>query len=488
MEFHKLSACEIARGVKEKRFTAEEVARESIERIKTLDKKYNSVVTLCEEQALAAARRVDEAIVRGEDPGPLAGVPFAVKDNFCTNGIETTCCSNMLKGWVPQYDATAVKNMKEAGAVLVGKTNMDEFAMGSTTESSIFGPTLNPRDTERVPGGSSGGSAAVVAAGLVPVSLGSDTGGSVRQPAAFCGVQGMKPSYGQISRYGIVAYASSLDQVGPIARNVEDLAVMMDVLAKEDPNDTTCDAYDRPSFSGALDGASLKGKKVAVLTGYDKSSIDAPLAQAIDRAVEICREAGAEIVEASLPITMEHTVACYYMVALGDASSKLACYDGMRYGHHADGRNLSEMYKKSRMEGFGEEVRKRILVGTCILTRGYYENYFRPRDEGAPAHLRRIQKSLPHGGLHDMPDNTGARLQTRPQRNGPGKDVPRRRVHDDSEPRGAPEHQPEPRLHARGAADERAAASAALRRRGAARLRLRDRKSRRLARGGGIGR
>ena len=378
MEFHKLSACEIARGVKEKRFTAEEVARESIERIKTLDKKYNSVVTLCEDEALAAARRVDEAIARGEDPGPLAGVPFAVKDNFCTNGIETTCCSNMLKGWVPQYDATAVKNMKEAGAVLVGKTNMDEFAMGSTTESSIFGPTLNPRDTERVPGGSSGGSAAVVAAGLVPVALGSDTGGSVRQPAAFCGVQGMKPSYGQISRYGIVAYASSLDQVGPIARNVEDLAVMMDVLAKEDPNDTTCDAYDRPSFSGALDGASLKGKKVAVLTGYDKNSIDAPLAQAIDRAVEICREAGAEIVEASLPITMEHTVACYYMVALGDASSKLACYDGMRYGHHADGRNLSEMYKKSRMEGFGEEVRKRILVGTCILTRGYYENYFVP--------------------------------------------------------------------------------------------------------------
>ena len=234
--------------------------------------------------------------------------------------------------------------------------------------------------------------------GLVPTTLGSKrnkyidldrstlpegwsldvTGGSVRQPAAFCGVQGMKPSYGQISRYGIVAYASSLDQVGPIARNVEDLAVMMDVLAKEDPNDTTCDAYDRPSFSGAFDGASLKGKKVAVLTGYDKNSIDAPLAQAIDRAVEICREAGAEIIEASLPITMEHTVACYYMVALGDASSKLACYDGMRYGHHADGRNLSEMYKKSRMEGFGEEVRKRILVGTCILTRGYYENYFVP--------------------------------------------------------------------------------------------------------------
>ncbi len=378
MEIHKLSARDIARGVKEKLFTAEEAALASVERIRALDKKYNSVVTLCGKEAIAAARRVDEAVARGEDPGPLAGVPFVVKDNFCTAGIETTCCSNMLKGWVPLRDATAVKNMKDAGAVLLGKTNMDEFAMGSTTESSIFGPTLNPRDTGRVPGGSSGGSAAAVAAGFVPAALGSDTGGSVRQPAAFCGVQGMKPSYGQISRYGIVAYASSLDQVGPIARSVGDLAVMMDALAKEDPNDTTCDAYDRPSFSGALEGAALSGKKIAVLAGYDRNSIEAPLAGAIDRAAEICREAGAETFEAALPITMEHTVACYYMVALGDASSKLACYDGMRYGHHADGRNLSEMYKKSRMEGFGEEVRKRILVGTCILTRGYYENYFVP--------------------------------------------------------------------------------------------------------------
>ena len=210
------------------------------------------------------------------------------------------------------------------------------------------------------------------------MALGSDTGGSVRQPAACCGVQGMKPSYGQISRFGIVAYASSLDQVGPLTRNIGDMALLMDVLAKEDPNDTTCDAYERPSFTEAVASASLAGKKVAVLTGFDKDSMDRPLVEAIDRAVAICREAGAEITEAKLPITMEHTVACYYMVALGDASSKLACYDGMRYGHHADGKNLSEMYKKSRMEGFGEEVRKRILVGTCILTRGYYENYFVP--------------------------------------------------------------------------------------------------------------
>ena len=318
MELLGLSAREIAAGVKAKKFTAEEAVRASIERIKRYDKKYNAIVALCEEEAVASAKRVDEAVARGEEPGALCGVPYVVKDNFCTKGIVTTCCSKMLKGWVSNYDATAVEKMKEAGAVLIGKANMDEFAMGSTTESSIFGATLNPRDRTRVPGGSSGGSAAAVAAGYVPVALGSDTGGSVRQPAAFCGVQGMKPSYGQISRYGIVAYASSLDQVGPLAANVGDLALLMDVLAKGDPNDTTCDAYERPSFTGAA------------------------------------------------------------AKAFGDASSKPACYDGMRYGHHADGRNLSEMYKKSRMEGFGEEVRKRILVGTCILTRGYYENYFVP--------------------------------------------------------------------------------------------------------------
>jgi len=259
----------------------------------------------------------------------------------------------------------------------MGKTNMDEFAMGSTTESSIFGPTLNPRDFGRVPGGSSGGSAAAVAAGFAPLALGSDTGGSVRQPSAFCGVQGMKPSYGQISRYGIVAYASSLDQVGPITRNMKDMAAAMDVLAGADPNDTTCDAYERPSFSDAV-LSGIKGKKVAVLTGFDSESMDRPLVEAIDRAAEYCRAAGAEIVKAKLPITMKHAVACYYMVALGDASSKLACYDGMRYGHHADGRNLMEMYKRSRNEGFGKEVRKRILIGTCILTRGYYDNYYVP--------------------------------------------------------------------------------------------------------------
>ena len=378
MDYYKLSAKETAQGVRDGRFKAEDVLSSLLARIKKYDHKYNAVVTLCEDAAYKQARAVDEAVARGENPGPLAGVPYLAKDNFCTDGIRTTCGSNMLREWVPCYDATPIKNMRDAGAVLMGKTNMDEFAMGSTTESSVFGPTLNPRDVTRVPGGSSGGSAAAVAAGYCPIALGSDTGGSIRQPSAFCGVQGMKPSYGQVSRYGIVAYVSSLDQVGPITRNIEDMALAMDVLAKADKNDSTCDAYERPSFSDAVATAELKGKKIAVLSGFDKESMDRPLVDAIDKTVEICREAGAQVTEVTLPITMKHAVACYYMVALGDASSKLACYDGMRYGYHEDGRNLSEMYKKSRQHGFGDEVRRRILIGTCILTRGYYENYYVP--------------------------------------------------------------------------------------------------------------
>ncbi len=378
MEFCKLSAAEIAEGVRGKKWTAAEVLEASLERIKKYDGKINAVVTLCEETARKEAAEVDAKVARGEDPGLLAGVPYLAKDNFCAEGIKTTCCSKMLENWVSNYDSTAVKLMKEAGAVLVGKTNMDEFAMGSTTESSIFGATLNPRDITRVPGGSSGGSAASVAAGYCPIALGSDTGGSVRQPAAFCGVQGFKPSYGQISRYGIVGYVSSLDQVGPIARNTKDLALVMNVLAKADYYDSTCDAYDRPSFTKALEGASLKGKKIAVLSGYDKSHVAPELLEAIDKTAAYCKEQGAEVFEIDLPVARKHAVACYYMVALGDASSKMACFDGMRYGYHEDGKNLTDMYKRSRNNGFGKEVRRRILIGTCILSRGYFDNYYIP--------------------------------------------------------------------------------------------------------------
>ena len=378
MEFYKLRAKEIAEGVRCKKWTASEVLEAQLERIKKYDAKINAVVTLCEAKARKEAAEVDAKIARGENPGLLAGVPYLAKDNFCADGVKTTCCSKMLENWVPDYDATVTKLMREAGAVLMGKTNMDEFAMGSTTESSIFGPTLNPRDISRVPGGSSGGCAASVAAGYCPIALGSDTGGSVRQPAAFCGVQGYKPSYGQISRFGIVGYVSSLDQVGPIARNTEDIALVMNVLAKGDYFDSTCDAYDRPSFTQGLENASLKGKKIAVLSGYDKAHIDPELLDAIDKTVEYCKSEGAEVFEVDLAVAKKHAVACYYMVALGDASSKMACYDGMRYGYHEDGKNLTDMYKQTRNNGFGREVRHRILIGTCILSRGYFDNYYVP--------------------------------------------------------------------------------------------------------------
>ncbi|MEG1501839.1 MAG: Asp-tRNA(Asn)/Glu-tRNA(Gln) amidotransferase subunit GatA [Synergistaceae bacterium] len=379
MDFYRLSATEIAKGVKEKRWTAEEVLCSFIERIKKYDKEINSVVLLTEDIAIKRAKKIDSDITNGRNPGLLSGVPFLVKDNFCVKDIKTTCCSKMLEDWVPSYTATAVAKMEEAGAIFLGKTNMDEFAMGNSTESSIFGVTSNPRDLSRVSGGSSGGAAAAVAAGFAPISLGSDTGGSVRQPAAFCGVQGFKPSYGQISRYGVIAYASSLDQVGIISRSIEDQALVMEVIAKEDSNDTTCDGYIRtPFINNNANFEDLKGKKIGILKGYDTSIVDPAIVDAQNKTIEICKNLGAEIIEVELPIAKKHSVACYYMTALGDASSKLACYDGMRYGYHSDGKNLNEMYRKTRNIGFGKEVRHRILIGTCILTRGFYDNYYVP--------------------------------------------------------------------------------------------------------------
>ena len=378
MDFYKLSVVEIAEGVRASKWTAEEVAKAHIERIKKYDGKINSVVLLCEEIALEQAKAVDAKIAAGEDAGRLAGVPFLLKDNFCVRDVKTTCCSKMLENWLPDYTATSVKYLLEEGAVFLGKTNMDEFAMGNSTESSIFGATSNPVDTSRVAGGSSGGSAAAVAAGFVPFALGSDTGGSVRQPAAFCGVQGIKPSYGQISRFGVVAYASSLDQVGIIARSIEDASIVLDILAKPDANDTTCDDYVRPSFVSTSMPEDLKGRKIGILTGFDEDSVDPAILAAMKKTAEICKANGAEVTEVELPVAKKHSVACYYMTALGDASSKLACYDGMRYGYHHDGKDLNDMYRRTRNLGFGKEVRHRILIGTCILTRGYYDNYYVP--------------------------------------------------------------------------------------------------------------
>lgn len=378
MELFELTAREIADGVKGKTFSAEDVTRSCLARIDRYEKDVNACVTVIRDAALERARAVDRKIARGEDAGPLCGVPYVAKDNFCTQGVRTTCSSKMLSNWVPTYDASAVRYMNDAGAVLLAKANLDEFAMGSTTENSIHGPTKNPRDLGRVPGGSSGGSAASVAAGYAPLSLGSDTGGSVRQPAAFCGVQGFKPSYGQVSRYGVAGYCSALDQVSPLGRSVEDLAMAMEVLARPDPNDTTCDAYERPKFTDALSLPDLSGKRIGVFTGFEAGDMDAELYRAMTNAAEHCKTAGAIVEPIELPIAVKYGVATYYVTALADASSKLACYDGIRYGSHADGKTLTEMYVNTRTESFGAEVKRRIILGTCLLTEGFYQNYYGP--------------------------------------------------------------------------------------------------------------
>lgn len=378
-ELFELTAREIADGVRAKKFSAEDVTRSCLGRIDEYDGAVNACITVTGDAALAKARAIDEKIAKGEDAGPLAGVPYVAKDNFCTDGVRTTCSSKALENWVPTYNASAINYLDDAGGVLLAKVNLDEFAMGSTCENSIIGPTKNPRDLRRVPGGSSGGSAASVAVGYAPLALGSDTGGSVRQPAAFCGVQGFKPSYGEVSRYGVVGYCSALDQVSPLARSVEDLALAMEVLARPDANDTTCDAYDRPKFTDALLIKDLSGKKIGVFAGWFKAeNMDADLYAAMTRAADLCKQAGATVEPIELPTAVKYGVATYYVTALADASSKLACFDGIRYGAHIDGKTLNEMYVNTRTESFGEEVRRRIILGTCLLTEGFYQNYYAP--------------------------------------------------------------------------------------------------------------
>ena len=378
MEIYDMTAAETAAAIRGRKVSASEVTRAVLERLHKYEGAVNACITVLDERAANMAAEIDARLERGEDIGPLGGVPYIAKDNFCTRGVRTTCSSHILENWVPTYNATAINCMEEAGAVLIGKGNLDEFAMGSSTENSIIGPTKNPRDLNRVPGGSSGGSAASVAAGYVPLALGSDTGGSVRLPAAFCGIQGLKPSYGEVSRYGIVAYCSALDQVSPFARSIEDLAIAMEVIARPDPNDTTCDAYDRPRFTEGLSITDLKGKKIGVFAGFEAEQMDADLYKALTRTGDMCREAGAVVEPIDLPIAVKYGVATYYVTALADASSQLGCYDGVRYGTHIDGPTLADMYANTRTASFGEEVRRRIILGTCLLTEGFYQNYYGP--------------------------------------------------------------------------------------------------------------
>jgi len=336
----------------------------------------NAFITLTAETALAEAAAADAARARGE-AGPLTGVPIAHKDIFCTEGTRTSCASRMLDGFVPPYDAFVVSQLRAAGAVSVGKTNMDEFAMGSSNETSWYGAVRNPWDTGTVPGGSSGGSAAAVAARLVPGATGTDTGGSIRQPAALTGISGLKPTYGRISRYGMIAFASSLDQAGPMATTAEDLAIMLQAMAGFDRRDSTCVDQPVPDYRAALGDGNLRGLRVGLPREYfEADGVDSEVARAVEAAVEALREGGAEIREISLPNT-GLAVPVYYVIAPAEASSNLSRFDGVRYGHRCDDpADLEDLYKRSRGEGFGEEVKRRIMVGTYALSAGYYDAYY----------------------------------------------------------------------------------------------------------------
>jgi len=378
MKIASLTASEIARGVSGKEFSASEVFSSCMETVRRGEPDISALITVAEETGLAAAKEIDRQIARGENPGPLAGVPIVMKDNMCIRGLPATCGSRMLEGWVPSYDAAVAELLSDAGAVFAGKANMDEFAMGSSTEFSAFGPASNPWDLERVPGGSSGGSAAAVAAGYVPAALGSDTGGSIRQPASFCGIYGLKPTYGLVSRWGLVAFASSLDQIGPFARTAEDLALLLSVIACPDPRDGTSSRRERPDYTACVKDPSLKGKKVAVVKefGAMSASVSREVRDVLEKTLSLCREEGAEIVEVSLPVSLEFGLPCYYILAPAEASSNLARFDGVRYGLSSKEDSLLELYLRTRGRGFGSEVKRRILTGTYVLSSGYYDAYY----------------------------------------------------------------------------------------------------------------
>jgi len=355
--------------------TAVAVTESFLSRIDAVDGQVEAYTQVWRESALQQAAHIDEKVARGEDPGPLAGVPISLKEVLCTTEGFTTCASRILANFRSPYDATAVRKLAAAGAVFLGKVNMDEFAMGSSTENSAIKKTRNPWDTKRVPGGSSGGSAASVAADECALSFGTDTGGSIRQPAAFCGCVGMKPTYGRVSRYGLVAFASSLDQIGPLSKDVRDAAISLNVLCGKDPHDATTADLPVPDFTQALTG-DVQGLRLGLPKEYFTDTLGVEMRAQVDAAVEVLRAQGAEIVEVSLPHT-EYAVAVYYIVATAEASANLARFDGVRYGfRHPDAKNVRDLYVLSKSEGFGPEVQRRILLGTYVLSSGYYDAYY----------------------------------------------------------------------------------------------------------------
>jgi aspartyl-tRNA(Asn)/glutamyl-tRNA(Gln) amidotransferase subunit A len=370
-----MTAVEIAAAVRAGERSAVDVLEEHLGRIAEREGDIHAFNLVLTAEARTAAAAVDRAVAAGEDPGPLAGVPLALKDNLCTRGIPTTCSSKILEGWRPPYDATVVQRLAAAGAVAVGKTNLDEFAMGSSTENSAFGPTKNPHDLTRVPGGSSGGSAAAVAAGFAPLSLGSDTGGSIRQPASLCGVVGVKPTYGLVSRYGLIAFASSLDQIGPFATTVADAALLLEVIGGHDPMDSTSIPQPPPSYLDVL-GRGVEGLRIGVLRELvDAEGISPDVRRRTEAAAEALSAAGAKVEEASVPAAI-YGLSAYYLIAPAEASSNLSRYDGVRYGLRVDAASTGDMNVATRSAGFGPEVKRRIMLGTYALSAGYYDAYY----------------------------------------------------------------------------------------------------------------
>lgn len=371
MELHELTVHELQDLLSRKETSSQEISKAVFARIKAVDQDVQAFISLTEEEAMNQARTVDQA----GQYGSIAGIPYALKDIFCTRGVKTTCASKILSNFVPAYNATAAAKLAAERGVLVGKVNMDEFAMGSSTEQSAFFSTRNPWDLTRVPGGSSGGSAAAVAADEVPFALGTDTGGSIRQPAAFCGVVGLKPTYGRVSRFGVIAYASSLDQVGTFAKDVRDCALVMNLISGHDPLDSTSVELPVPDYSSFLDG-SVKGMKIAYPREYFQPGIDENIRAAVKKALEKYEEMGAVVEEVSLPHS-EYALPAYYLVATAEASANLARYDGVRYGlRNPEAENVIDMFSRSRAEGFGDEVKRRIMLGSYALSSGYYDAYY----------------------------------------------------------------------------------------------------------------
>ncbi len=374
MELYKLTIHELKEKLKKREISARELTLEFIKRIERVEKDIHSFITITKDDALKQAEDIDSKIKAGKDL-PLLGIPLAIKDLICIKGVRTTCGSKILSNYIPPYDATVIKKLRESGAVFLGKLNMDEFAMGSSTETSHFGVTRNPWNLDVIPGGSSGGSAASVSADECAGSLGSDTGGSIRQPASMCGIAGLKPTYGRVSRFGLVAFASSLDQIGPMTKDVTDTAILMNVISGRDPLDSTSADVPVPDFTKSLLN-NVKGLKIGIPKEYFVEGMDGDVEKSVRDAVELFEKLGAEIKEVSLPHT-DYAVSTYYVIAPAEASSNLARYDGVKYGYRTDNsKNLLSMYKKTREEGFGAEVKRRIMLGTYTLSSGYYDAYY----------------------------------------------------------------------------------------------------------------